>query len=316
VKLPFLPVAASALADRVDTLFVALTALTFSVASAVSIVMLVFVVRYRRGHRASRVRASAAVRRRIQRRLEFAWIGVPLLLFMATFVWAAALYFDRSSPPTDAMEVSVVAKQWMWRVDHATGAREINELHVPTGIAVKLIMTSQDVIHSFYVPEFRVKQDVLPGRYTVLWFTATRAGVYHLFCAEYCGTDHARMLGQVVVLDAPDYQRWLAAQAQPSMAARGAERYRALGCNGCHGPAASVRAPRLEGLYRHPVPLVGGQIVVADDAYLRDAILLPRAQVVAGYDPIMPSYAGQVSELDVMEIIAYIRSLGQPEADP
>jgi cytochrome c oxidase subunit II len=310
MTLPFLPVAASTLASRVDTLFVAITAVTGAVAIGVLVVMSVFVVRYRRGHGTSRVRASPSSRLRAQRRLEVAWIGIPLLLFIATFAWAAALYFDRSSPPADAMEVSVVAKQWMWRVDHANGAREINELHVPVGVPVKLVMTSQDVIHSFFVPEFRVKQDVLPGRYTVLWFTATRAGDYHLFCAEYCGTDHSRMLGDVLVLDAAEYQRWLAGQEQrPSMAARGAQRFRALGCAGCHGADAGVRAPHLEGLYEHTVQLQGGKTVVADDDYLRDSILLPKSQVVAGYDPIMPSYAGQVSESEVMEIIAYIKSL-------
>jgi cytochrome c oxidase subunit 2 len=200
-------------------------------------------------------------------------------------------------------------------VQHPGGQREINTLHVPLGEDVKLIMTSQDVIHSFYVPAFRVKQDVLPGRYTVLWFTATRAGDYQLYCAEYCGTDHARMFGHVIALAPPQYQRWLDAQgATTTMAAHGEALFRALGCSGCHGANASVHAPALEGLYGRPVPLADGTTIIADDRYLRDSILLPKRQVAAGYEPIMPSFAGQVDEAEVLDLIAYIRHLGGKEA--
>jgi cytochrome c oxidase subunit 2 len=315
MKLPFFPEAASALAGQVDLLFLAVTIMTGTVAIGVTVLMLVFTVKYRRGHGANRVRAPGAVWRRTQRAIEVTWITIPLLLFMGTFVWASALYFDRSAPPDNAVEVAVVAKQWMWRVDHASGAREIDELHVPVNIPVKLVMTSQDVIHSFYVPEFRVKQDVLPGRYTVLWFTATKAGDYHLFCSEYCGTDHAHMLGHVIVLDAPDFQRWLSGQAAaPSMATRGEMLYANLGCAGCHGPHAAVRAPSLDGLYGHMVPLADGSFVLADDHYLRDAILLPNAQLVAGYAPVMPSFAGQVSEGDLLDIIAYLKRAANKES--
>jgi cytochrome c oxidase subunit 2 len=210
--------------------------------------------------------------------------------------------------------VFVVAKQWMWRLQHPDGRREINELHVARGRAVKLIMTSEDVIHSFFVPAFRVKQDVLPGRYTTLWFTATKDGEFHLFCAEYCGTDHARMGGRIVVLEPAEYARWLnAATPARSMAERGAQLFRQLGCSGCHAAAATVAAPKLEGLYGKPVPLEGGGTVIADERYLRDSILLPRKEVVAGYAPIMPSFAGAVSEDQLLDLIAYIKSLANQE---
>lgn len=310
MKLPFLPETASTLAARFDTLFLAMTLLTGVVALAIVVVTIVFALRYRQGSGADRVRAPLAVRQSAQRRIEIAWITIPMLLFIAAFAWAATLYYDRSAPPAGAIEVSIVAKQWMWRVEHANGAREINELHVPVDVPVKLVMTSQDVIHSFYVPAFRVKQDVLPGRYTVLWFTATEAGDYHLFCAEFCGTDHSRMLGHVVSLAPAQFQRWLEGHdAEPTMAVRGEALFRALGCSGCHGANAAVHAPPLEGLYGRPVPLADGSIVVADERYVRDSILLPKAEIAAGYAPIMPSFAGQVSESEILELVAYIKSL-------
>ncbi len=310
MRLPFVAEPASALAQRYDVLFLAMTLLTGIVATAVVVVMLVFAFRYRRGSRASRLRAPLAQRERIRRRIEIAWITIPLLFFVAAFTWAAALYYDRSTPPAGALEVAVVARQWMWKLEHAGGQREIDQLHVPVGVPVKLTMTSQDAIHSFFVPAFRVKQDVLPGRYTVLWFTATRAGDFDIYCAEYCGTDHARMFGHVIALEPPEYARWLEAHdGTPSMAAHGETLFRALGCGGCHDPAATVHAPSLAGLYGRPVPLSDGTTVIADDDYLRDSILLPRKQVAAGYAPIMPSFAGQVDEADVLDLIAYIRHL-------
>jgi cytochrome c oxidase subunit II len=314
VNLPLLPEPASTLAARYDVLFVAMTALTVAVSIAITCVALVFAYRYRRGAPADRLRAPRAERERTRRRIEVVWIGVPLLLFIAAYVWAATIYFDRSTPPAGALEVAVVAKQWMWKLEHASGQREIDQLHVPVGVPVKLVMTSQDAIHSFFVPAFRVKQDVLPGRYTVLWFTATRAGDYQLFCAEYCGTDHAGMFGHVIALDPPQYQRWLDSQgATTTMAARGEALFRTLGCSGCHGASATVHAPPLEGLYGHPVALADGTTVIADDLYVRDSILLPRAQVVAGYAPIMPSFTGQVDESDILELVAYVRSVANRE---
>ena len=315
MRLPFVAEPASALAQRYDVLFLAMTLLTGIVATAVVVVMLVFAFRYRRGSRASRLRAPLAQRERIRRRIEIAWITIPLLFFVAAFTWAAALYYDRSTPPPGALEVAVVARQWMWKLEHAGGQREIDALHVPVNVPVKLVMTSQDAIHSFFVPAFRVKQDVLPGRYTVLWFTATRAGDYQIFCAEYCGVDHARMFGHVIALDPPQYQRWLDAQGATSpMAAHGEALFRDLGCSGCHGANAAVRAPPLEGLYGRAVALADGSTVIADDRYLRDSILLPAREVTAGYAPIMPSFVGQVDEAGILDLIAYIRRLGGAEA--
>ena len=317
MKLQFLPEVASTLGERVDALFAAVALVTGAVALAVVALLVIFALKYRRGSRADRRRAPEAVRLRIERRLEVAWIGIPMLLFSAAFAWAAALYFDHAAPPDGALEIAVVAKQWMWKLQHATGQREIDELHVPVGIPVKLVMTSQDAIHSFYIPAFRLKQDVLPGRYTVLWFTATHAGEYHLFCAEYCGTDHSRMIGRVVALDPAQFQRWLAANnAEPTMAARGEALFGALGCGGCHGPGSAVRAPPLEGLYGRPVALADGRTVTADERYLRDAILLPAKEVVAGYAPVMPSFSGQIPEGDLLDLIAYLKSLAGREPAP
>ena len=317
MKLPFLPEAASALASKVDALLVAVTLMTGIVALAVVVLIIVFALKYRHGADVPRDRAPEPIQRRIRRRMEIAWVAVPLLLFIAVFGWGATLYFDHAAPPADALEIFVVAKQWMWKLQHVTGQREIDELHVPSGIPVKLVMTSQDAIHSYFVPAFRVKQDVLPGRYTVLWFTATRPGEYHLFCAEYCGTDHSRMIGKVVVLEPAAFQRWLEVNnAEPAMATRGESLFRQLGCSGCHGAHAAVRAPPLEGLYGRQVPLKGGRTAIADDRYLRDSILLPHKEIAAGYDPVMPSFAGQVSDPELLDLIAYIRRLATKEPPP
>ena len=315
MKLPFLPEAASVLASKVDALLLAVTLMTGIVAFGVVVLLVVFTIKYRRGTDASREFAPEPVRRRVRRRMEIAWIAIPLLLFIAVFGWGATLYFDHAAPPPNALEIFVVAKQWMWKLQHVTGQREIDELHVPSGIPVKLVMTAQDAIHSFFVPAFRVKQDVLPGRYTILWFTATAPGEYDLFCAEYCGTDHSRMLGKIVVLEPAQYQRWLEAHnAEPTMAMRGESLFRQLGCGGCHAAQAAVRAPPLEGLFGRQVPLRGGGTVLADDRYLRDSILLPQKEIAAGYDPVMPSFAGQISDPELLDLIAYIKSLAAKEA--
>jgi len=273
-----------------------------------------FGIKYRRGHDVNRELPPPRQLPRLQRRLELVWIFVPLALFIAVFVWGADLYFDHYAAPDGAQPIFVVAKQWMWKLEHPDGRREINELHVARGTAVKLIMTSQDVIHSFFVPAFRIKQDVLPGRYTSLWFQAREAGEFHLFCAEYCGTDHARMGGRIVVMEPAEYARWLESGAgSASMAQRGEALFRELGCSGCHGADAAVHAPRLEGLYGRPVPLSNGRFAIADERYLRDSILDPAAQVAAGYQPIMPSFAGMVSEEQILDLIAYIESLADRE---
>jgi cytochrome c oxidase subunit 2 len=209
------------------------------------------------------------------------------------------------------MEVNVVGKRWMWKTQHMTGQREINELHVPAGQDVRLVMASQDVIHSFFVPALRVKQDVVPGRYESLWFRADRRGRYHLFCAEYCGTDHSRMGGWLTVMEPRAFAGWLNDNGgQGTLAEQGASLFRTYGCSGCHEPGGTVRAPPLEGLYGNPVPLSDGRVIRADESYVRDSILLPKSDVAAGYDPVMPSFAGQVSEEDLAKLVAYIQSLG------
>ncbi len=307
---PLHPPADSSLATRVDHLFYAWLALAGSVTIAVFFLIDYFSAKYRHGSRADRAMPSGAQLQRESHRIEIAWIVTPLVLFLGMGFWAAGLYYAHAAPPPDATEVYVVGKQWMWKIEHQGGQREIDELHVPAGRPVKLVMTSQDVIHSFFMPGFRIKQDVLPGRYTILWFTADRPGDYHLFCSQYCGTDHARMIGRIVVLAPAAFERWLAGgNASQSMAEEGKARFRQYGCSGCHGASASVHAPKLEGLFGRRVQLSDGTSVIADERYLRDSVMLPRKDVVAGYEPIMPSFQGQIAEEDLLEIIAYVKSL-------
>ncbi len=304
------PARASSFADHYDTLFLALMLLLWFVALAVTALLVYFAVHYRKGSAADRRRAPVR-----GRKIEVAWIVIPLLLFLATFAWAAYDFTKLYRAPPNAMPVFVVAKQWMWKLEHTNGRREIDELHVPLGQPVRLVMTSQDVIHSFFVPAFRIKQDVVPGRYTTIWFTPTQTGEFHLFCAEYCGTDHAGMRGRIVVMPPADFARWLqAGNAQSDIAASGFELYRRYGCSGCHEAGSSVHAPDLHGLLGRTVHLQDGRALVADEAYVRDSVLLPKKDVVAGYEPIMPSFAGQIGEEDLLAIIEYIRSTGVNDA--
>jgi len=316
---PFFPDAASTIAGSVDALYFAWIGLSGIVALAVAVLIVVFAVRYRAGSRAARSILDPAAHERRMRRIEVAWTLAPLGIFLGMFGWSALVYYRAIAVPADALPVYVVAKQWMWHAEHPAGEREINELHIPSGRPVELIMTSQDVIHSLSIPGFRIKQDVLPGRYTTLWFTATRPGEYHLFCTQFCGASHSRMVGRVVVLEPARYAQWLSARDGPgTMAARGARRYRELGCGGCHGAQAAVRAPRLEGLFGGRVVLQDGRSVVADEHYLRDALLSPERAIPAGYPPQMPSYRGRIDEEGLVEIIEYLRSLGAaaPEGEP
>jgi len=235
---------------------------------------------------------------------------VPFALTMVMFTWGASLYFQNARSPDDAMEINIVGKQWMWKIQHPEGQREINELHVPVGRPVKLIMTSEDVIHSFFVPAFRIKMDVLPGRYTTAWFEATQTGEFHLFCAEYCGNEHSKMIGKVVVLDPPAYERWIGGEGQgESLAELGERRFEELRCVNCHPPGSGDRGPSLVGLFGSTVPLEGGGTAVADEEYFRESVLNPRAKVVAGFRPVMPTFQGQISEEQLLELIAYVRTL-------
>ena len=302
----FWPPEASVHALRVDQLFVAYAALVIALAAPVFILLVVFAVRYRHGREVDR---SHAPSRGIW--VETGWTVIPFLLTLGFFVYGSWLYFAEGNAPANALTVDVVAKQWMWKFEHPGGQREIDELHVPAGEPVKLVMTSQDVIHSLFLPALRLKQDVLPGRYTSLWFTAVRPGTYALRCAQFCGFDHAKMGGRFIVMRPEDYARWLKqAGTDGSLAQQGFELFRKLGCSGCHGPDSTRRAPKLQGVFGRPTPLDDGRVVIADEQYLRDSILYPAKDVAAGYDPIMPTFKGQISEPELLDLVAYLKSIG------
>lgn len=306
------PVEAADTAAKTDLIMVMLLVISGLIMLLVAGLLVGFSIRYRQGSAAKR----GPLPRLVTREVEVGWTAATLFLAVFLFAWAGATELGSLKPAPDAIEIHVLAKQWMWKTQHANGAREINALHLPRGTPVRLLMTAQDVIHSFYVPAFRLKQDVLPGRVTQLAFTPTATGEYHLFCAEYCGTLHARMTGTVVVMEPEDFARWLAAQPEADDLAReGRELFGALGCAGCHAASAAVHAPDLAGLYGRPVHLADGRTVTADEAYLRDSILLPAKDIVAGYQPLMPSFAGLIGEDELMRLIAYVRSLDQ-EARP
>ncbi len=303
-NLPLWPARASAGAANVDALYIFLLLLAGFMSLAIFTMIVVFAVRYRRqpGREAEQIEGSNA--------LEITWSVVPLGIFMVIFVWGALIYFQERTPPRDATQVYVVAKQWMWKLEHVEGQREINELHVPVGRDIELIMTSQDVIHSFYVPAFRIKQDVLPGRYTTAWFRAIRPGVYHLFCAEYCGTMHSGMIGQIVVMEPAQYQAWLSGgNTSGSLASNGQTIFQQLGCSTCHRSDVQGRGPNLVGIFGKPVQLEDGRTVIADENYIRESILSPSAKIVSGFKPIMPVFQGLVNEEQVTELVAYVKSL-------
>jgi cytochrome c oxidase subunit 2 len=314
---PLVPEQAASTAGEVDALFLFILGVTGLFAVAIWAVMIYLAVRYRRrsaDDRPKEIHGSTA--------LELTWTIVPLVLMVAMFVWGAKVYFHMNRPPDDAMTVSVVGKRWMWKLQHPTGQREINELHVPLGRAVKLVITSEDTIHSFFVPAFRIKKDAVPGRYNYAWFRATKLGTYHLFCAEYCGTEHSRMGGRVVVMEPEAYQTWLAGGPPAESPAKAGEKlFTELNCITCHRPDSAGRGPVLQGIFGRPVRLASGDTVVADESYVRESILDPSAKVVAGYQPVMPSFQTQVSEEQLISLIAYIHSLqipaeGAPAAPP
>ena len=305
---PIFPPQASTLAPRTDHLLYYLLAMSGVMTVLIAGLILYFSIRYRRrpgNERATQVHGS--------NRIEIAWSVVPLVIFFFTYVWGASIYFWAYTPPADALEVQGVGKQWMWKFQHLSGQREINELHVPVARPVKVLLTSQDVIHSFFVPEFRVKQDVIPGRYTEAWFEATMPGTYHLFCTQYCGTLHSQMIGSVVAMEPAAFEQWLAGGASASPAERGRQLFQSLGCDTCHRADALARAPDLAGLLGRQVRLQNGAVVKADEGYIRQSILDPGAQVVQGYQPIMPTFRGLVTEEGILDLIEYIKSLGTTE---
>jgi cytochrome c oxidase subunit II len=310
-NLPFFPQQASAQATQVDAIYFFMVAVTAFFALLIGTLVAVFAIKYRRRHDDE---IGVAIHGSLA--LELLWSFIPLVIAMVMFAWGAKVFFDLYRPPAGAMEIFVVGKQWMWKVQHADGQREINELHVPVGRPVKLMMGSEDVIHSYYIPAFRVKADVIPGRYNSMWFTATKPGRYHLFCAEYCGTKHSGMIGWVTAMEPADFQAWLGGGAgtATSPVAAGEKLFQDLACNTCHQAGAQARGPLLTGIYGKPVELQGGATVTIDDAYLRESIVNPQAKVVAGFQPIMPTFQGMVTEEQLLQLIAYVKSLSQQSA--
>ncbi len=303
---PIWPATADAYAHRVDFLFGGLLIVALLTAGLVVFLLILFAARYRAGSSIERVDPPTKTWR-----WEVSWTTASLIIFVLLSIWGARLYLRLYTPPADAEQIFIVGKQWMWKAEHPGGQREINELHVPAGRDIRLILASQDVIHSFFVPALRIKQDVVPGRYETMWFRADKPGRYHLFCSEYCGTDHAHMGGWLTVMNQRDFAAWLRSQGGgATLAQQGEALFRRYGCSGCHEPGGTVRAPRLEGLFGSPVPLSDGSVVIADNRYIRDSILDPKAQVAAGYDPVMPTFAGQVNEDDLAKLVAYIQSIG------
>jgi cytochrome c oxidase subunit 2 len=305
VGISLFPDEASNLAGPVDLLYLALTALTFVILFILAVPTIYFIVKYRRSANVDRSPSTFSTLK-----LELAWTIVPFFIVMGIFAWGGGLFVFMRQVPTDATEIHVIGKQWMWKIQHLQGKREINELHVPLGRTVKLLMASQDVIHSFFLPAFRVKQDVIPGRYTTQWFRPTKTGTYPIYCAEFCGTQHSSMIGKVTVMEPQEFDQWLQTGEAVPLAQSGARLFRSLGCSGCHTPGGVIRAPLLNNLYGKPVALENGRVVRADDRYIRDSILLPQTEVTAGYQTLMPSFQGQVSEEQVLELVTYIKSLG------
>jgi cytochrome c oxidase subunit 2 len=311
-SLPLFPERASTVARSVDNLFFFLVGITVFFSTLIAVLVVVFAIKYRRTHPAQ---VGAPITGSVP--LELMWSIVPFGISMVIFAWAANLYFDLYRPPDQALQIYAVGKRWMWKFQHIDGQREINELHVPVGRPVKVTLTSEDVIHDLYFPSFRVKTDVIPGRYMSLWFQATKAGEYRMFCAEYCGTNHSRMIGRVIVMEPAAYQAWLSGGVgEMSMSARGQKAFQDLACHTCHMEDSGGRGPSLRGLFGSQVKLADGTTVVADEAYLREAILNPQAKLVAGYQPLMPTFQGLVNEEALLGLIEYIKSLQAAGAAP
>jgi cytochrome c oxidase subunit 2 len=300
------------MAPQVDNLYFFLVALTIFFGGLIATLVVVFAIKFRRRNPAQ---VGAPITGSVP--LELMWSIIPFGIVMVIFAWSANVYFNIYRPPDERIEIYAVGKRWMWKFQHIDGQREINELHVPVGRPVKITMTSEDVIHDLYFPSFRVKADAIPGRYTSLWFEATKPGEYHLFCAEYCGTKHSGMIGRVIVMDPVAYQTWLSGGGgEMSLSARGQRTFQDLACHTCHMADASGRGPSLDRLFGTQVKLADGRTVVADEAYLRESILNPQARLVAGYQPIMPTFQGLVNEESLMGLIEYIKSLAPGERIP
>jgi cytochrome c oxidase subunit II len=303
---PLRPAEASTIARGIDHLYYFLTAVDLFFTVVIFLAIFYLALRYRR-----RPGNLKPAKTKTYLPLELSWTIIPAILCGIMFTWSASLFIKNSRPPHAATEIFVVGKQWMWKIQHASGRSEIDELHIPVGEPIKLTMTSEDVIHDFFIPAFRVKKDVLPGRYTSIWFKATETGKFHFYCAQYCGTNHSHMRGWVYVMEPADYERWLSGGVKTqTMAEAGAQLYEQYACITCHGTG---KGPPFVNLYNSMVKLTTGQTVVADDAYLRESILFPSSQIVEGYPEIMPTFKGQLSEDQVLDLIAYIKSLHTQE---
>ncbi len=302
-----MPDAASTFATQVDIYYYFLIAVTLFFTFAISAALIFLASKYRRRSQLDRPQEVHG-----NNMLEITWTIIPLILSLVMFFWGAHLYFIYAKSPSDAMEILVTGKQWMWKIQHPNGNREINELHVPLGQPIKLTMTSEDVIHSFFIPAFRIKTDVVPGRYTATWFTPTKTGKYHLFCAEYCGTKHSEMTGSVYVVHPADYETWLSGGGKKeSPIDTGKRLFTELGCVTCHHPNSGARGPDLTDIFQHKQLLQNGKEILVDENYLRESILNPQKQIVLGYQPIMPTFKGIVSETQLMQMIAYIKAISQ-----
>jgi cytochrome c oxidase subunit 2 len=306
------PDQASIFAGQVDQLYAFLIAVSGFFTALIVVLVVGFAYRYRRipGREAEQPKPALG--------LELLWTLVPSILVLIMFVWGSVLFLGQTTPPKGAQDIYVVGRQWMWKVQHPNGRREINELHVPVGRAVKLTIASQDVIHSFYIPAFRVKQDAVPGQYRTMWFEATRPGEYHLFCAEYCGTNHSHMTGRIVVMQDIDYQQWLGGYTQRTPAEEGRELFVQFDCVSCHESGVRQRGPVLGNVYGKQEQLEGNRTVLVDESYIRESVLDPKTQIVRGYEPVMPTYRGQLTEEQILALIAYIKSLSpqEPEGGP
>ena len=302
---PLWPERASTIAGQVDALFIALIVVTGTVSLLVWLLIIYFGIKYRR-----RPDNELAQDYEPPQILEIGWIVLPTIIFIGIFLWGAWLFFQEQRVPANALDVYATARQWMWKFEHAGGQRELNTLHVPIGRPIRITMASEDVIHSLWFPAFRVKMDVLPSRYRTMWFQATKTGRFHIFCAEYCGTNHSAMIGWVEVMDPTAYQRWLAGGTEGSMASQGEGLFQKYACNTCHTNDATGRGPVLTGLFGKPVTLNDGRVVMADENYIRESILNPQAKIVLGFSPIMPTFQGQVNEEELLKLLAYVRSLG------
>jgi cytochrome c oxidase subunit 2 len=313
-KFSFWPEQASSVALEVDLLYIFIIAVTVLTSLAVYTAIAIFTIKYKR-------RSEDEIPEQIEGNLplEIIWSIIPLGLVLIMFAWGVKVFYDLSRAPAESLNFSVVGKQWMWKVQHPNGKREINELHVPLGQPVKLTITSEDVLHSFFIPAFRTKMDAVPGRYTTSWFEPTKTGEYHIFCAEYCGTKHSHMIGRVVVMDPTHYEQWLrtgtatAAVSNETPEVAGARLFQEQRCNTCH-LTNGLMAPVLTGLFGSQVKLQSGETVTVDENYLRESIVNPQAKVVQGYQPNMPTFQGQISEDALMQLIAYIKSLSKGEA--